>query len=74
MDIDVDVLEVLERLREGYVPSVEEGRGYLVNLGLFKNRLLAEPSSELVFQAEGETLRIALGSEPGRVVLTSETS
>lgn len=74
MDIDVDVLEVLERLREGYVPSIEEGRGYLVNLGLFKNRLLAEPASELVFRAESETLRIALGSEPGRIALTPETT
>ena len=39
--LDLDMLEVLQRLREGYVPSPEEARGLLVNLSLFRNRLLA---------------------------------
>ncbi len=59
--LDLDLVEVLERLGEGYMPSVEEGRGFLVNLALFKNRLLAEPASELVLVADGRMLRIAVG-------------
>ena len=72
LDLDVDLLEVLERLGEGYAPSAEEGRGFLVNLALFKHRLLAQSARELVMVGPDETLKIALGEAPGSVVLSSE--
>jgi hypothetical protein len=45
--VDVDLLEVLERLREGAVPSIEESRGILINLDLFKSQLLAATAQEI---------------------------
>jgi hypothetical protein len=74
LDLDLDLLEVLERLREGYMPSLEEARGFLINLALFKHRLLAEPASELVLLAGGQLLRIGVGANlsAGSVVLSEE--
>jgi serine/threonine protein kinase len=73
LSLDLDLLEVLERLRDGYVPSLEEGRGLLINLSLFKNRLLAEPSTELVISIDDELMRIAAGAS-GRVALMEDLS
>jgi len=57
--VTVDVLEVLDRLREGHVPSLEEARGLLVNLRLFKHRMLALPTSSLVLLSDGQQFEIA---------------
>jgi serine/threonine protein kinase len=67
--LDLDLLETLERLHEGYVPSPEEARGLLVNLTLFENRLLAIPAAELVLCMDEGDVRIAEGSAPGTVAL-----
>lgn len=73
--VDLDLLEVLERLREGFVPSMAEGRGILVNLNLFKHQLLATPSTELLLWTEDELLRIeAVGANPGSIALVKEAS
>jgi len=73
LDLDLDLIEVLEHLKQGYAPSPEEGRGFLVNLALFKHRLLAAPARELMLAAEGTLLRIAVGNVRGSVVLSEET-
>jgi serine/threonine protein kinase len=70
LPVDLDVLELLERLRQGYVPSVDEGRGLLVHLQLFFNRLRALASSELLLVTEQGLRRIA--ARPGGVVELSE--
>ncbi len=72
LDLDLDLLELLERLGEGHMPSAEEGRGFLLNLALFKYRLLAEPASELILLANEELMRIAVGTAPGSVTLSQE--
>jgi serine/threonine protein kinase len=74
LDLDIDLVEVLERLGEGYVPSMDEERGFLLNLALFKNRLLAMPSSELMILADDQVLRITRGTAPGSVALTEEVA
>jgi serine/threonine protein kinase len=68
--LDLDMLEVLQRLREGYVPSPEEARGLLVNLSLFKNRLLATAAEELVLCSPHGDVRISHGATPGSVELS----
>jgi hypothetical protein len=67
--LDLDLLETLERLQEGYVPSPEEARGLLVNLTLFENRMLALPTNELIVCAAAGDVRISRGSAPGRLAL-----
>jgi hypothetical protein len=71
LNVSVDVLEVLERLRDGHVPSLEEARGLVVNLRLFKHQLLAEPHAELVLLTETGLARIGAGPG-GRIELTEE--
>lgn len=68
LDIDIDLHEVLDRLRDGYVPSAEESQGFLLNLGIFKNRLLHEESREMLLADERSLFSIALAS-PGSIVL-----
>jgi hypothetical protein len=72
LPVDLDVLELLERLREGYMPSVDENRGLLVHLELFFNRLRALSNSELLLLTEEGWRRIATG--PGGVVELSEVA
>jgi hypothetical protein len=72
--LDLDLLETLERLQEGYVPSPEEARGLLVNLTLFENRMLALPASELIVCAVAGDVRIARGAAPGRLALVEGTA
>ena len=66
--VDVDLLEVLDRLREGAVPSLDESRGLLVNLSLFKHRLLAAPASEIRFVGDDTEYLITVKGQ-GRVAL-----
>jgi serine/threonine protein kinase len=70
--VDVDLLEVLDRLIEGAVPSIDESRGILVNLALFKHRLLAAPATELHLVGEMGAVKIAVNA-PGRIALMEES-
>lgn len=71
LQLDLDLTEVLDRLREGYVPSHDEGRGILINLMLFKQELMAAPSREiLVLGSDGRLRRIGVGAQPGQIVLS----
>lgn len=73
--VDIDLLEVLERLREGYMPSIDDGRGILVNLSLFKHQLRAIPARELILWTDNGLLRIERGSgEPGSIALMEDTA
>ena len=65
LPVDLDLLEVLEHLRHGHVASTEERRGFMLNLALFKNRLLMEPARELVLEYEGESYLLAPEGETG---------
>ena len=64
--IDLDVLELLERLHDGYLPSIDEGRGLLVHVQLFLNRLRALSTQELLLFTDGGLHRIT--AQPGGAV------
>ena len=51
--ITLDVLEMLQRLNDGYRPSVEEEQGYYLSLTVFKNTLGSAPYQELVVSTSG---------------------
>jgi len=51
--INLDVFEMLERLNEGYRPSVEEEQGYYLSLAVFKNLLGSEPYQEVLLTTTG---------------------
>jgi len=46
--VSLDVYEMLQRLNDGYRPSVEEQRGYYLSLAVFKNLLGSAPYQEVL--------------------------
>lgn len=46
--ISLDVYEMLQRLNDGYRPSVEEEQGYYLSLAVFKNLLGSAPYQEVL--------------------------
>ena len=51
--INLDMFEMLERLNEGYRPSIEEEQGYYLSLAVFKNLLGSEPYQEVLLTTTG---------------------
>lgn len=46
--VSLDVYEMLQRLNDGYRPSVEEEQGYYLSLAVFKNLLGSAPYQEVL--------------------------
>jgi serine/threonine protein kinase len=72
--IRLDLFELLEHQREGYLPSVADLQGRYLELLIFKNELSATPYQEVVLTSgTGDAHRIR--REPdGRLVMTSSAS
>jgi hypothetical protein len=51
--VSLDVYEMLQRLNDGYRPSVEEERGYYLSLAVFKNQLGSAPYQEVLLTTAG---------------------
>ena len=51
--INLDVFEMLQRLNDGYRPSVEEEQGYYFSLSVFKNVLGSAPYQEVLLTSSG---------------------
>jgi serine/threonine protein kinase len=71
--IRLDLFELLQRQREGYLPSVADLQGRYLELLIFKNELSATPYQEVVLTSgTGDVHRIR--REPGgRLVMTAST-
>ncbi|WP_303785789.1 serine/threonine protein kinase [Azovibrio restrictus] len=65
--INLDIFEMLERLNEGYRPSVEEQQGYYLSLAVFKNVLNAMPYSEIMLTQTGHDFYRVSRREDGRL-------
>ncbi len=53
LPINLDVFEMLQRLNEGYRPSIEEEQGYYLSLAVFKNVLGSAPYQEVLLTTSG---------------------
>ena len=53
LNINLDVLEMLQRLNGGYRPTVEEEQGYYLSLAVFKNLLGSAPYQEVLLTTTG---------------------
>ena len=51
--IRLDLFELLQHQRDGYLPSVAELQGRYLELVIFKNELSATPYQEVVLTADG---------------------
>ncbi len=68
--VSLDVYEMLQRLTEGYRPSVEEEQGFYLSLAVFKNLLGSAPYQEVLLSTSGHDFyRIARHAD-GRLEMT----
>lgn len=54
LEINIDLFEILMRIKEGYVPTSAEIRTFFLNLEMFKRRILAKRST-VIFLTEDDT-------------------
>ena len=71
--INLDTLEMLERLNVGYVPSVEEREGRYLSLLAFKNVLASRPYEEVLLAVTDEELYRLTRKEGGGLTLRPAT-
>lgn len=70
LSVSLDVCEMLQRLNEGYRPSVEEEQGHYLSLSVFKNLLGSAPYQEVLLSTSGHDFyRVARHSD-GRLEMT----
>jgi serine/threonine protein kinase len=68
--IRLDLFELLQHQREGYLPSVAELQGRYQELVIFKNELSAAPYQEVLLTADGEDAYRISREMSGRLVMT----
>ena len=51
--VSLDIYEMLQRLNNGYRPSIEEEQGFYLSLSSFKNRLGSAPYQEVLLTTAG---------------------
>jgi len=68
--VSLDVYEMLQRLNEGYRPSVEEERGYYLSLAVFKNQLGSAPYQEVLLSTSGHDFYRVARHVDGRLEMT----
>ena len=68
--IRLDLFELLEHQREGYLPSVADLQGRYLELLIFKNELSATPYQEVVLTTDGGGTHRIRRERDGRLVMT----
>ena len=69
--IRLDLFELLEHQRHGYLPSVAELQGRYLDLVIFKNELSAAPYQEVILTTGGTDAHRIRREPDGRLVMTS---
>ncbi|RWJ10200.1 MAG: serine/threonine-protein kinase PknK, partial [Mesorhizobium sp.] len=68
--VSLDVYEMLQRLNEGYRPSVEEEQGHYLSLAVFKNQLGSAPYQEVLLSTSGHDFYRVARHADGRLEMT----
>jgi hypothetical protein len=69
LEINIDLFEILMRIKEGYVPTSIEIRTFFLNLEMFKRRILAKRSTKVFLTEDDSNLYSFEKSESGKLVL-----
>ena len=69
LDLNLDLFEMLDRLNEGYIPSLEEMQGYYLSLTVFKNVLASAPYQEVLLTTNGRQYQTISREGDGSLVL-----
>lgn len=70
LEINIDLFEILMRIKEGYVPTSTEIRTFYLNLDMFKRRILAKRSKTVFLTEDDTNLYEFKKSESGKLVLS----
>jgi hypothetical protein len=70
LEINIDLFEILMRIKEGYVPTSIEIQTFFLNLEMFKRRILAKRSTKVILTEDDTNLYSFEKSETGKLVLT----
>jgi hypothetical protein len=68
--VSLDVYEMLQRLNEGYRPSIEEEQGYYLSLAVFKNLLGSAPYQEVLLSTSGHDFYRVARQADGRLEMS----
>jgi hypothetical protein len=68
--VTLDVFEMLQRLNDGYRPSVEEEQGYYLSLAVFKNLLGSAPYQEVLLSTSGHDFYRVARQTDGRLEMS----
>lgn len=68
--IRLDLFELLQHQRDGYLPSVAELQGRYLDLVIFKNELSAAPYQEVILTTDGKRAHRIRREADGRLVMT----
>lgn len=69
LEINIDLFEILMRIKEGYVPTSIEIRTFFLNLEMFKRRILAKRSTKVFLTEDDSNLYSFEKSSSGKLVL-----
>lgn len=69
MAINLDIYEMLERLNQGYRPTVEEIQGFWLSLNVFKNILSSAPYQEVLLTSTGHDFYSVERERDGKLVM-----
>ncbi len=69
LEINIDLFEILMRIKEGYVPTSIEIQTFFLNLKMFKRRILAKRSTRVVLTEDDTNLYSFEKSQAGKLVL-----
>lgn len=70
LEINIDLFEILMRIKEGYVPTSTEIQTFFLNLEMFKRRILAMRSMKVFLTEDDSNLFSFEKSATGKLVLT----
>lgn len=69
LEINIDLFEILMRIKEGYVPTSIEIQTFFLNLEMFKRRILAKRSTKVLLTEDDSNLYSFEKSATGKLVL-----
>ncbi|KIH97637.1 hypothetical protein LP52_18200 [Streptomonospora alba] len=72
LEIRLDLFELLERLRAGYIPGVADQQGLYLGLAIFKNELAAAPYQQILLTTGNGDLHRVTREGDGRLRMHAE--
>ena len=73
LEIGLDLYEMLQHIRQGYTPSLNELRGSFVSLLIFKRQLASTRYDEVLLTQDEEQYYRVYQTDPKKLVLTRES-